>query len=79
MAQTISEKITTNQEDRQGRTELLNEISIIVDQIKFLEKRMYIKDPSQAPPGAVVQQGSRGGLYYEQDEMQQRGGKHVIL
>ena len=29
-------------------------------------ERTYIKDPSQAPPGADVKQGDRGGYYYEE-------------
>ena len=33
----------------------------------FTEKRVYISDPSQAPSGANVQQGARGGHYYDTD------------
>ena len=31
----------------------------------FAEGRKYIKDPSQAPEGANVQKGKRGGYYYD--------------
>jgi hypothetical protein len=33
--------------------------------IKKSETRVYIKDPSQAPEGAQVQQGNMGGFFYD--------------
>ncbi|MCK5176445.1 MAG: hypothetical protein KAQ92_01850, partial [Candidatus Aenigmarchaeota archaeon] len=33
----------------------------------FVEKRVYIKDPSQAPAGANVQVSKHGGHYYDTD------------
>jgi len=27
--------------------------------------RVYIRDPSEAPEGAIVRRGPKGGLYYE--------------
>jgi len=37
------------------------------EEIGSLGKRTYISDPSQAPEGVNVQEGSRGGYYYERD------------
>lgn len=37
------------------------------------ENRKYIKDPSQAPAGVNIQQGDRGGFYY--DETPNRGAE----
>ena len=39
----------------------------------FREKRVYIKDPSQAPSGANVQAGKRGGHYYDTDSVGSAG------
>lgn len=44
----------------------------IVDRNRVIEvkgelvKRVYIDDPSEVPPGAYVQEGERGGLFYEE-------------
>jgi len=34
---------------------------------RITEARKYIKDPSQAPPGAKVKRGDKGGYYYDTD------------
>jgi len=45
-----------------------NETLDIVEPMK--ERRVYISDPFEAPPGANVQVGAHGGYYYEADSEQ---------
>jgi len=41
------------------KTEITEEVA------KLLKKRRYVNDPSEVPEGQQVQEGDRGGLYYE--------------
>ena len=42
----------------------------IID-IEILKAKVYVKNPSDAPPGMKVEEGKRGGHYYESDQIEQ--------
>ena len=47
---------------------------LVSQRFEELSKRTYINDPSEAPEGANVQEGQRGGYYYEDDGSGVSGG-----
>lgn len=52
--------------DEEGEYSILSLWGDSVEQgTKQRKRRVYIQDPSEAPEGAEVHEGSQGGLYYE--------------
>jgi hypothetical protein len=54
----------TNKGKIEMKEELLNEVVGVAK--KFAKERTYIRDPSEAPEGADVEEGPQGGYYYEE-------------
>lgn len=49
-----------------------DEVDKGVQVINLDKRKVYIDDPSEAPPDANVQEGERGGLYYETEQGEER-------
>ena len=66
LSEVYKKQLDDSDEDIIKILESLNGKSSTLDIIdKILKSRTYIKDPSEAPEGANVKRGSKGGLYYD--------------